>query len=63
MLEPKIRINIFKDSLWELKTIVNFVLEIGTGKSEYIINDYSIKNSFPILGSTSIIGFDNSFDY
>ena len=63
MFEPKIRINIFKDSLWELKTIVNFVLEIGTGKSEYIINDYSIKNSFPILGSTSIIGFDNSFDY
>ena len=63
MFEPKIRINIFKDSLWELKTIVNFVLEIGTGKSEYIINDYSIKNSFPILGSTSIIGFYNSFDY
>lgn len=63
MLEPKIRINIFKDSLWKLKTIVNVVLEIGTGKSEYIINDYSIKNSFPILGSTSIIGFDNSFDF
>ena len=63
MLEPKIRINIFKDSLWELKTIVSFVLEIGTGKSEYIINDYSITNPFPILGSTSIIGFDNSFDY
>ena len=63
MFEPKIRINIFKDSLWELKTIANFVLEIGTGKSEYIINDYSIKNPFPILGSTSIIGFDNSFDY
>ena len=63
MLEPKIRINTFKDSLWELKTIVSFVLEIGTGKSEYIINDYSITNPFPILGSTYIIGFDNSFDY
>jgi len=37
--------------------------EIGTGKSAFIIRECSAEFQYPILGSTSIIGYSDSFDY
>ncbi|WP_260201655.1 restriction endonuclease subunit S [Lactiplantibacillus pentosus] len=38
-------------------------MEIGTGKSQFIKSNESDKNIYKILGSTSIIGYTNRFDY
>ncbi|HEM5060927.1 TPA: restriction endonuclease subunit S [Streptococcus suis] len=45
---------------WELRKLVNEVLFIGTGKSKFSVLEFG---KFEILGSTSVIGYDNSYDY
>lgn len=45
---------------WELRKLSQLTVEVGTGKSKYDIHNNGI---YPILGSTSVIGYDNNFDY
>jgi len=59
---PRVRFAGFSGE-WEERKLGEVVYEIGTGKSKFIINKESPLNPYPILGSTSIIGFDNTFDY
>ncbi|HEL2218170.1 TPA: restriction endonuclease subunit S [Streptococcus suis] len=56
---PKRRFPGFTDA-WELRKLVNEVLFIGTGKSKFSVLEFG---EFEILGSTSVIGYDNSYDY
>ncbi|MET7105116.1 restriction endonuclease subunit S [Lactiplantibacillus plantarum] len=48
---------------WEQRKLKNISLEIGTGKSRFIKFNKSEKYMYKILGSTSIIGYTNHFDY
>jgi len=59
---PKLRFKEF-DGEWEERKLEESVSNIGTGKSEFKINLKSAENKFAILGSTSIIGFDATYDY
>ena len=45
---------------WEQRKLSKLTTEIGTGKSKYKLQD---NGRYPILGSTSVIGYDNNFDY
>ena len=56
---PKRRFPGFTDD-WELRKLVNEVLFVGTGKSKFSALEFG---EFEILGSTSVIGYDNSYDY
>lgn len=60
--EPKVRFAGFSGT-WETDHLENIVIDIGTGKSKYSIQSKSLKAPYEILGSTSIIGYDNTFDY
>ncbi|HEM2542619.1 TPA: restriction endonuclease subunit S [Streptococcus suis] len=58
---PKRRFKEFENAdAWELRKLVNEVLFIGTGKSKFSALEFG---KFEILGSTSVIGYDNSYDY
>ncbi|WP_099810082.1 restriction endonuclease subunit S [Streptococcus suis] len=58
---PKRRFKAFENAdAWELRKLVNEVLFIGTGKSKFSALEFG---EFEILGSTSVIGYDNSYDY
>lgn len=59
---PKVRFKEFKGD-WENATLEDIVDNIGTGKSKYSIHSKSEQTPYEILGSTSIIGYDNDFDY
>ncbi|WP_268886840.1 restriction endonuclease subunit S [Lactiplantibacillus plantarum] len=61
-LVPKVRFKGFSDP-WEQRKLKNISLEIGTGKSRFIKFNKSEKYMYKILGSTSIIGYTNHFDY
>ena len=56
---PTIRFKGFTDD-WEQRKLSKLTTEIGTGKSKYKLQD---NGRYPILGSTSVIGYDNNFDY
>lgn len=56
---PAYRFQGYTDA-WELRKLVNEVLFIGTGKSKFSALEFG---EFEILGSTSVIGYDNSYDY
>lgn len=45
---------------WEQHKLSKLTTKIGTGKSKYKLQD---NGRYPILGSTSVIGYDNNFDY
>lgn len=48
---------------WEQRKLSELVDMIGTGKSNYTIHpQFDDINQFPILGSTSVIGYDSSYD-
>ncbi|WDN58103.1 restriction endonuclease subunit S [Streptococcus parasuis] len=58
---PKRRFKEFENAdAWELRKLVNEVLFVGTGKSKFSALEFG---EFEILGSTSVIGYDNSYDY
>lgn len=59
---PILRFKGFTDD-WEQRKLEDIVEKIGTGKSNFKKSKKDIKNIFPILGSTSIIGYDSSYDY
>ena len=59
---PNLRFKGFTDA-WEQRKLEDIVEKIGTGKSNFKKSKKDIKNIFPILGSTSIIGYDSSYDY
>ena len=45
---------------WEQRKLINEVASIDTGKSKFVING---NGNYEILGSTSVIGYDNDYDY
>jgi len=57
---PQIRFAGFTDA-WEQRKLIEIVKSIDTGKSKF--QSDSDNGKFAILGSTSIIGYDDSYDY
>ena len=57
--KPKRRFKEFKDD-WEQRKLGEVVEQTGTGKSKFVSKKVG---RYEILGSTSIIGFDDSYDY
>ena len=45
---------------WEQRKLVNEVSSVDTGKSKFTSHE---SGKYEILGSTSVIGYDNSYDY
>lgn len=56
---PKIRFKEFT-AAWEQRKLIDEVDSVDTGKSKFIAYDLG---KYAILGSTSVIGYDNSYDY
>ena len=48
---------------WEQRKLGDVVKNIGTGNSKFQIQEKSSDASYAILGSTSVIGYDNNFDF
>ena len=48
---------------WQERRLGEVLQEIGAGKSKFSINEKTAVFCFEILGSTSVIGYDDSFDY
>lgn len=59
---PEIRFEGFTDD-WEQRKLGDVVKNIGTGNSKFQIQEKSNDASYAILGSTSVIGYDNNFDF
>ena len=63
-LVPKRRFKEFKNTgTWEQRKLGDVVKNIGTGNSKFQIQEKSSDASYAILGSTSVIGYDNNFDF
>ena len=58
-LKPAIRFKGFADA-WEQRKLINEVSSVDTGKSKFASHE---SGKYEILGSTSVIGYDNSYDY
>lgn len=56
---PKLRFKEFSDA-WEQRKVLNEVNSIDTGKSKFEAKE---SGEFEILGSTGVIGYDDSYDY
>ncbi|MDD6068116.1 MAG: restriction endonuclease subunit S [Succinivibrio sp.] len=56
---PKLRFPEFTDD-WEQRKVLNEVNSIDTGKSKFEAKE---SGEFEILGSTGVIGYDDSYDY
>lgn len=56
---PALRFKRFSTA-WEQHKLSKLTTKISTGKSKYKLQD---NGRYPILGSTSVIGYDNNFDY
>lgn len=59
MGKPIIRFKGYEDD-WEQRKLIDEVSSIDTGKSKFITHE---SGEYEILGSTSVIGYDNSYDY
>ena len=57
---PEIRFSGFTDD-WEQRKLGDVVDSVDTGKSRFDKEDSS--GEYPILGSTSVIGYDDEYDY
>ncbi len=57
--KPRIRFAGF-DGEWERRKLMNEVFSIDTGKSKFTLKT---TGNYEILGSTSLIGYDDSYDY
>ena len=57
---PELRFKGFTEA-WEQRKLIEIVKSIDTGKSKF--QSDSDNGEFAILGSTSIIGYDDSYDY
>ena len=58
MKNPKIRFKGFTE-VWEQRKVSEEVDSIDTGKSKYVLQE---SGEYEILGSTSVIGYDNEYD-
>ena len=58
-VKPQIRFAGF-DEEWERRKLMNEVFSIDTGKSKFTLKT---TGNYEILGSTSLIGYDDSYDY
>ena len=56
---PEIRFEGFTDA-WEKRKLIDEVISIDTGKSKFTQQG---SGRYEILGSTSVIGYDDSYDY
>ena len=56
---PEIRFSGFTED-WEQRKLIDEVTSIDTGKSKFIPQE---SGEYEILGSTSVIGYDDSYDY
>ena len=56
---PEIRFKGFDDD-WEQRKLIEEVTSIDTGKSKFKVLE---SGNYEILGSTSVIGYDDSYDY
>ena len=56
---PELRFPGFTDA-WEQRELSSLTKYIGTGKSRFVIKEYG---EYAILGSTNVIGYDDSYDY
>ncbi len=56
---PEIRFDGFTDA-WEQRKLIEEVSSIDTGKSKFAVSE---SGNYEILGSTSVIGYDDSYDY
>ena len=56
---PEIRFEGFTDA-WEQRKLIDEVTSIDTGKSKFTPKKLGV---YEILGSTSVIGYDDSYDY
>ena len=59
MKKPKIRFKGFTDD-WEQRKLSDLTDNIDTGKSKFKSKE---TGAFEILGSTSVIGYDDTYDY
>ena len=57
---PKVRISGFTDT-WEQRKLSDVVDSVDTGKSKF--DKEGSSGEYPILGSTSVIGYDDEYDY
>ena len=57
---PKIRFTNFTDT-WEQRKLSDVVDSVDTGKSRF--DKEGSSGEYPILGSTSVIGYDDEYDY
>ena len=60
MAKPKIRFKGYQDD-WEQRKLSNVVDSVDTGKSKF--DKEGSSGEYPILGSTSVIGYDDEYDY
>ena len=60
MATPNIRFKGFTDD-WEQRKLEAVVDSVDTGKSKF--DKEGSSGEYPILGSTSVIGYDNEYDY
>ncbi len=58
-VKPHIRFAGFNEE-WEWRKLMNEVFSIDTGKSKFTLKT---TGNYEILGSTSLIGYDDSYDY
>ena len=56
---PELRFPGFTDD-WEQRKLIDEVISIDTGKSKFTSKESGV---YEILGSTSVIGYDDSYDY
>ncbi|WP_164507537.1 restriction endonuclease subunit S [Lacticaseibacillus songhuajiangensis] len=41
----------------------NILKDSGTGRGSFTLHDYSARFPYPVLGSTTIIGYDSEYDH
>ena len=56
---PQYRFAGFTD-LWEQRKLIDEVFSVDTGKSKFSLSNVG---EYEVLGSTSVIGYDSSYDY
>ena len=59
---PQLRFKGFTDP-WEERKLSAAVDNIGTGKSKYMLQEKSDLAKYEVLGSTSVIGYDEDYDH
>lgn len=60
MEKPKIRFKGYQED-WEQRKLSDVVDSVDTGKSRF--DKEGLSGEYPILGSTSVIGYDDEYDY